>query len=239
MTYEKIFEALYTLYRAEAQTPDSTDEEYTICMRLCNEAISRWANYDGVYWRELFTNLSDSAQSTPALVTTLSTGVSTYDCPTNMREAGGLIKVLGTNGQVQTTYKILNVEEVQFMSLTAKFAYFTGNPSSGYKLHLNPAPDASLNGLSFDYVYYKKPTIFTGASDMTEVADPYFIVHRALAQRLRISRNYPAYQTAMRDAEEALKVMQLDNNSGTWANPWTLTDRSGVVIGKPEGGFFA
>lgn len=238
MDYDAIFEALYTLYRAEADTPDNSDDEYTICMRLANEAINRWANYDGTYWKELFTTLGDSAQVTPALVTTLSTGVKDYACPTDMREAGGLIRVYNANGKTQQTYRILNPEQVQFASEAATYAYFTGNPSQGFTLHLNQAPSSTLNGLTFDYVYYKKPTELTAGASTTEMANPYFIVHRALAQRFRASRNNSGYKTAMNDAEDALKIMQMDNNQGTWDNPWELTDRSGTVFGQSAGGGF-
>ena len=54
-TYSDIFTAYYTLYRSEATVPASTDDEYTIGLRFANEAISRWANYDSTYWKELFT----------------------------------------------------------------------------------------------------------------------------------------------------------------------------------------
>ena len=238
MDYDSIFQALYTLYRAESDTPDSTDDEYTICMRLANEAINRWANYDGTYWKELFTTLQDSTQVSPALVTTITTGTRSYICPTDMREAGGLIRVKNASGNTVRTYRIINPEQVQFASESSTYAYFTGNPGQGFTLHLNPAPDTSVNGLEFDYVYYKKPTEFSTGTDITEMANPYFIVHRALAQRFRASRNNAGYQTAMRDGEDALKIMQMGGGSGTWDNPWELADRSGTVFGESSGGGF-
>ena len=51
-----------------------------------------------------------------------------------------------------------------------------------------------------------------------------------LAQRFRVSRN-PYYSSALRDAEAAIKVMQMDNNSGSWANPWAVADNSGSSWG--------
>lgn len=236
MTYDNIFEALYTLYRAESDTPASTDDEYTICLRLANEAINRWSNYDGVYWKELFTTLQDSAQVSPALVTTLTASTTAYVAPSDMKEAGGLMRVRNADGKTVRTYRIVNPEEVQFKSDSASYVYFTGNPTTGFTMHLSQAPDTSVIGLEFDYVYYKKPTEFTTGTDKTEMANPYFIVHRALAQRFRASRNTVGYQTAMRDAEDALKVMKMDNDSGTWDNPWSLTDNSGTVFGQESGG---
>ena len=62
------------------------------------------------------------------------------------------------------------------------------------------------------------------------MANPYFVVHRILANQFRASRN-PFYTAAKADAENAIKVMQMHNNSGTWANPWSMSDTSGTAWG--------
>jgi hypothetical protein len=226
MTFTEIFTAYYTLYRSEATVPDSTDDEYTIGMRLANEAIKHWANYDGTYWKELYNTLQDADDGTK-LITTATTD---YEAPSDMREAGGFVKVKDSSGNTQQTYQILEPQEVQFKTDRSTYAYFTGDPNNGFTLHLNPAPPSSLSGLSIDYVYYKQPTEFATGSDVTEMADPYFIVHRMLANRFRASRN-PYYQSAMNESENSLRKMQLDNNSGTFANPFKLSDNSGTVFG--------
>lgn len=198
---------------------------------FANNAINRWANYDGTYWKELFTTLRSSTQVSPALVTTITTGTTTYTAPTDMREVGGFVRVNTSTGTLFQKYPIINVEEVQFRDDMSTYCYFTGNPTAGFVMHLNPAPTASLNGLTFDYVYYKKATSFTAGSSTTEMANPYFIVHHMLYPRFRASRN-PYMNTALRDAEEALKNMQQDNNSGTWADPWSISDTSGTIFGE-------
>lgn len=230
MEWSEIFEQFYTLYRGEADVPTSTDDEYTVALALSTEAINRWANYDGTYWKELFTTLQESTQVLPALVTTIATGVSTYAAPTDMREAGGFVRLKDADGNTTWSYPIKEVQDVQNMPDTANYCYFTGNPNSGFTLHLNPAPEAHLNGLEIDYVYYKKPTLMTTATDKPDMADPMFIVHRMLANRFRVSRN-PYYSSAKIDAEDCLKTMQLGNNSGTWTNPWSLNDPTGSVWG--------
>lgn len=230
MTYDDIFAAYYTQYRLESEIPDSTDDEYTIGLRLANEAINRWSNYDGTYWKELFTTLQASTQVSPALVTTITAGTTTYTAPTDFKEAGGSVRLLNSDGVIQRRYQIINPEEVQFKDQNAQFAYFTGSPSTGFVLNLNTAPDSALNGMDIDYDYYKKPTEFTTGTDISEMSEPYFIVHRMLANRFRGSRN-PYYTSAKADAEDVLKTMQLDNNSGTWANPWQLADTSGTSWG--------
>ena len=222
MNFTQIFTAYYRLYRAEAEVPLSTDDEYTIALSYANNAINRWANYDATYWKELFTT---AQQNSTGGVVTITSGTSTYACPTAMREAGGKVQIKNAQSQIVQKYPILEPQQAQFQDSNSTYAYFTGNPTAGFTLNLNPAPQTSLNGLLIDYVYYKKPTEFTTGASTTEMANPYFIVHHMLYPRLRASRN-PYMNTALRDAEEALKNMQQDNNSGTWSNPWNVSDTS-------------
>lgn len=292
LTYDEIFTAYYSLFRADSDVPASTDDEYTVGMRLANEAIARWANYDGVYWKELFsTNQTDGSGSQ-----TIVTGDQTYAAPTNFKEAGGFVKVNNSDGNEVKRYPIIEPHEAQFMGNDTTYCYFTrgsqfystGTASqsgttvtgsgttwtsamvgmqfvfatgesatitafssttsltvsvsqtvasttyhidtTGYVLNLSPAPNSDLNGMDVDYVYYKNPTIFTTGTSVTEMANPYFIVHRMLGQQFRASRN-PYYASALRDSEDTLKIMQTNNNSGTWSNPWEMADRSGTSWG--------
>lgn len=225
--FDDIFEAYYALYRAEEDTPASSDAEYTIALRLANEAINRWENYDGVKWQPLYSTHQTENTGTQ----TISTGVKTYTAATNMRSAGGFVRVNDADGNMVQRYPIIEPQEAQFRDDNSNYAYFTGNPNNGFTLHINPAPPASLNGLDIDYVLYKKATRFTTGTDKTQVPDLYYIVHRMLANRFRISRN-PYYNTALRDAENALRQMKMDNDAGTWANPWKLADNSGSSWGS-------
>jgi hypothetical protein len=292
MNFTELFEAYYNLYRAEADTPAATDDEYTVAIRLANEAINRWANYDGTYWKELFTtNQLDNSSGTQ----TITTGTSIYTAPVNFKEAGGTIRITNTDGTART-YPIIETNEVQFQADGANYAYFrpnltyysTGTASQAttvitgvgttwtadmvgmefqfvtgetatisafvnattltasvsqtvasgtyriisrkYNLVLNPVPDDAINGMNIDYDYYQKPTLITNGETITECPEPYFIINRMLAQRFRISRN-PYYSSAKADAEDALKTMQMSNNSGSWANPWKVADNSGSSWG--------
>lgn len=224
--YDDIFEAYYALYRAEEDTPASTDAEYTIGLRLANEAINRWESYDSTYWKELFSTHQTENTGTQ----TISTGVRTYTAATAMREAGGFVRVNDSAGNIVQKYPLIEPQEAQFRDDNSTFAYFTGNPSAGFTLRINPAPPSSLNGLDIDYVLYKKATRLTTGASTTEVPDLYYIVHRMLANRFRVSRN-PYYNSALRDAENALRQMKMDNDSGSWANPWKLADNSGSQWG--------
>lgn len=227
MTFTQIFTAYWTQYRADADVPASTDDEFTIAMRLANEALNHWATYDATYWKELWTtNQLDGSGAQ-----TITTADTTYSVASNFREAGGSVKVKNSSGKTVQNYPIINPEEAQFKGDNDTYAYFSGNLKDGFTLNLNPAPASSLNGMDIDYVYYKTPTEYTAAGDTSEVPNPYFIVHRILANRFRASRN-PYYEDAIRDAENALGKMKIDNDSGTWANPWSLADNSGSEWGS-------
>lgn len=293
MDYDAVFTAYYTLFRADSDIPTSSDDEYTVGMRLANEAINYWSNYDGTYWKELFTtNQLDNSSGTQ----TISTGVTVYTAPANFREAGGNVRVKDSSGNTLQTYPIADPNQVQFLDTHSTFAYFRPNLtyystgtasqstttitgsgttwtsamtgmtiefvtgetatityasattltasvsqtvasgtyriiSTGTNLVINPAPTSALNGLDVDYDYYKKPTLFTTGVSKTEMADPYFIVNRMLAQQFRAARN-PYYTSALKDSENTIRVMQIDNNSGNWANPWTVADNSGAQWGS-------
>lgn len=227
MDYTSIFTAYYSQFRADSDVPDSASDEYIVGMRMANEAINRWQNYDGMYWPELFT----TAQANPTGgVVTITTGTKDYVAPTAFREAGGFVKVVNAAGNAVKSYPIINPQEAQFKDDSSTYCYFTKAVSGVTTLRLNPVPNASINGLAIDYVYYKNPTEFTAGASKTEMSDPYFIVHRMLANQFRAARN-PYYGSAKSDAENALKQMQIDANSGSWANPWSQADNSGTVWG--------
>ena len=228
MTYDEIFEAYYNLYRAEVNTPASTDDEYTIGLRLANEAVNRWARYDNTYWKELFNTLQDADDG----IKTITTSKTTYAAPSDMQEVGGSVNILDSDNNVIETYPIIEPHEAQFLADDTVYSYFTGDPSNEFIMHINPSPTSTLDSKSIDYVYYKKPTEFESGSDVSEMSNPHFIIHRMLAQRFRVTRNYSAYQTAFRDAEDALKNMKTTNDSGNWAAPWKVADNSGTVWGK-------
>src|SRR3990167_3981176 len=120
-TFDNIFQAYYSLYRTDSDVPASTDDEYTVGMRLANEAINRWANYDGVYWKELFTTLQTDGGGTQ----TVSTGTTAYLAPFNFREAGGFVKVNNSNGNEIQRYPIIEPQEAQFKGDNSEYCYFT------------------------------------------------------------------------------------------------------------------
>jgi hypothetical protein len=226
MDFDSIWTAYYSLFRADSDIPASTEDEYTVGMRMANEALNRWANYDGVYWKELY----DTNQTDGTGVQTVTTGTTTYAAPTNFKEAGGYVRLLNSDGVVQHRYPILDPNETQFTTTLNNYCYFTGNPKDGYTLHLSPSPPSNYDGWDIEYDYYKKPTEYSTGATVSEIPDPYFVVHRMLANQFRAARN-PYYSSAKADAENALRQMKIDNDSGTWASPWSQADNSGTRWG--------
>lgn len=227
MTFTEIFTAYYNLYRTDNSIPTLTDDEYAVGLRLANEAVNRWAFYDNTMWKVLFNTLQDADDGTKTIVTS----TQTYDAPSDMQDVGGFVRVNDANGNTVQNYPILEPQDVQFQSDQHTYAYFTGDPANGFTLHLNPAPPSALNGLDIDYVYYKQPTLFASGNDVSECPDPYFIVNRMLSQQFRASRN-PYYGSAKGDAENSLSQMKMTNDSGNWANPWSVQDKSGNRWGE-------
>lgn len=223
MTQDELFAAYYLQYRTEADTPNSEDDEYIVFTGLANEAINRWSNYDNTFWKELWQTLVLSGDGDQQLIA----GQNEYECPDDMRIAGGKIRIFNSEGRTVKRIPIIEPQDVQFQSDMANYCFFTGDPNNGFTLTINGDITPEMDGLNMNYVYYRKPDLFARSSgnDLPQMSQPYFIVHRALANRFRGSRN-PYYQSAKNDAEDILKTMQMENNSGTWADPWKLADNS-------------
>lgn len=293
MNFDQIWTAFYSQFRADADVPASTDDEYTVGVTLANEAINRWSRYDGTLWDDLYdTNQNDGSGSQ-----TITTADTSYAAPTNFLNSGGFIKVLDSSGNIAQKYPIIKPNQVQFKGDTEAYAYFTRSPlfynigtasqsattitgsgttwtsamigmqflfvtgetatitaftsttsltasvsqtvasaayrilTAKYQLNVNPAPTATLNGMDIDYLYYKEPLTYTAGASITEISDPYFVVHRMLASQFRAARN-PYYSSAKTDAENALKQLQIKNNSGDWADTPELADNSGMQWGS-------
>lgn len=229
MDQDELFAAYYVQYRTEAITPNSTDDEYIIFTGIANEAINRWANYDNTFWKELWQTLQIAGDGDLQLVA----GQNEYVAPDDMRIAGGKIRIFDSNGATRLRIPIIEPQDAQFMSDTAKYAFFTGDPNNGFTLTINGDITSDLDGLNMNYVYYRKPDLLTqgGTGDLVQMSQPYFIVHRSLSTRFRGSRN-PYYLSAKNDAEDILRTMQMENNSGTWADPWKLADNSTGRFGE-------
>jgi len=216
MTFEEIFSTYYIEFRADSDVPDITDPEYLMAKKFANVAINKWKQVDGVLWNELWTSRAISEEGDDTIVA----GQLEYEAPDDFVFPGGYIR-LGGGDQSSQILQVYSPEEAQTMRGT--FAYFTGNPADGYMLRLSSVAD-NLAGLAIDYDYYRAPVLMENASDIPDMADPYFIVNSMLADRFRGARNFPAYQTAKRDADSALQNMITRNAMGTPTRGWTIRD---------------
>lgn len=216
MNFSDIFSTYYIEFRADSDVPDITDPEYLMALRFANVAINKWKQVDGVLWNELWTTRADADDGDSTIVA----GQLDYAAPDDFVYPGGYIRLGGVD-QSSQTLQIYSPEEAQTMRGT--FAYFLGNPADGYTLRLSNVAD-NLAGLAIDYDYYRAPTLMTSGTDIPDMADPYFIVNSMLADRFRGARNFPAYQTAKRDADQALQSMITRNSMGTPTRGWTIRD---------------
>ena len=93
---------------------------------------------------------------------------------------------------------------------SASVAYYTGGANTGYFLNMN-GYNTSYNGEAVDFAYYKKPTLMTSATSVPEMSDPNYMIQKMLALRSSNERNGFVFQTADRDATQALQNMVLSN----------------------------
>jgi hypothetical protein len=228
MTFQDVYTGFYTRYLGDQLvTFDIADPEYAIAIQHYNTAVRRWENVDGVLWDELWTTLQASTQSSPVLVKTYTSGTTTYAAPTDMSEPGGYITL---GGPTSPTFRIpiVDSQDIQALSNSAPYAYYTGDRHNGYTLHINTgSSDAQYNGYAIDYPYYKKATYLTTAeigTTVVQMRDPEFAISTMLSLRFGESRNYPSQQVADRDAAQSLASMEVRNAMGTPHNTWTVAD---------------
>jgi hypothetical protein len=240
--YQAIFQEYYALFRGDNSIPGITDPEWAIGVYAGNRAIRRWANVDGEEWDVLwdvatnngFAQTYNSSSNSPVLTS--------YACPVNMARPGGFIQMTDPVSGSYIHIGVVKLQDVQFQTASAPWAYFTGGIQTGWTLWLN-FMGTSNNGWAINFPMYKKPTYFNssftpseGAPDgtgnvletgstVTECPDPSFIINSMLGARLFSTRN-PFFQQANKDSEVALKGMQIKNGTGTPGNTWNLNDNN-------------
>lgn len=240
MDFNAIFREYYTLFRGDSTIPTTTDPEWAIGVREGNSAIRRWANVDGEEWDVLWTIASAEGFGETYTGTSASPTITTYDCPDNMSHPGGYITMTDPVSGTFIRISVCKLQDVQSMSQSAPFAYFTGGEQEGYQMTLHFS-GSSNNGWTLDFPMYKTPTYFDDSlaadgvsvnedgSTVTEVPDSNFIINSMLAKRLFQTRN-PFFQQAKADSEVNLKNMQQKNGIGTPGSPWNLNDSNKTGI---------
>jgi len=202
-TESNLVDIIYSEYENDDDTWSATSAEYLTARRLCKAAIMRWEYLEGTRWPELFVKLEDAADGD----TTTTAGDFEYACPTNMRippQVGDYVRINGVVFPVVPLTKIQTLTDNQ-----DKFCYFTGNPSVGYTLNINPNVTLST-GDTIAYEYYKNATYFTTTTSSTEMSNPMFIVHFVLHKLYRNDGLLNESREELQIAENILQEMRAD-----------------------------
>lgn len=236
MDFDDIFAEYYAQFRGQGTTiPVFGEREYTTAIYLANAGIKKWDRVDGELWRELMTT---AAEQTTGVWATLSRslidGTLTYPAPTNMRKPPAFVRI-GT-----TDYPVIKPYEAQNYTADSSIIWFSGGANTGYTMHVGSNLATNAAGSTIDYIYIKKPTLFTiattPAAQIPDMSDPGFLIAWMLRLRFKAARNGMGFKISDADAKEMLMAMRIENSSGTWGNSDNFGDLkgySGWGVNKP------
>ena len=226
LTLDGIQESIHSFYEGDVDVPASSDDDYTVRTRLCNAAINRWEQEDGILWNELWVKLSDAADGTKTTTTAL-----TYACPTDFAFPGGFVRLYTTAGQ-STYYSVIEPGKAQLWdNENHKVCWFTGSPQDTYTLNFLDAP---VSGQTISYEYYKTADTLSDTTDVPEMKDPYFIVYYVVSRLYELDNRVSLSQKAFQEAEQRMSQMRTKNMQSTW-NQESRVDDSDSLMGY--GGF--
>lgn len=227
MQYVEIFTAYFSQFRGQSTSiPTFSDREFKSGIQIGNSAIRTWERVDGQLWRELIVTAQQQDVVTWPLVDRTVTGL-TLNPPKNMRKPPAFVVFKNGNGG---TYEVpvAPPQEAQNSSPLSGFIWFEGGANGGYKMHLTDMLASQYAGWSINYVYVKKATLLTVATDpsamVVEMSDPEFMIQKMVELRSRPARNGFLYKTASADAKVALLNMKIENDSGVWGNSDRMRD---------------
>lgn len=205
MTEAQAQTILANLYDGSATAPDTTDTDYTYRLNLLNVGIQVHEN-EKTDWNELYDTLAAAADGTK----TTTAGTASYSTPTKFQHIVGYARIDDENG-TEVEYPIVPVWKVQlYINDTAsRFAYITGNTSSGYKVNFRPTPTASSRDINYEF--YKTATLLTAPDSKFEMSDPYFAIYYALSVMFENDGEGDRATKALAQANDRLRLMKLRN----------------------------
>lgn len=239
MTFAEIFAEYYSQFRGQGGSiPSYGAREYTTAIQLANASIREWDRVDGELWRELIDNATAQDVSVwPADQRTVD-GL-TMTTPNNMRKTPAKVRFSNGDGHFDVT--VIPPQEAQKYSPNSSVVWFEGGANNGYTMHLGGSLSTQYAGWTVDYVYYKKPTLFTiattPATQTPEMSDPGFLINSMLRKRFMNSRNGMGFKIADSNAKQALINMKIENSSGVWGNSDRLRELSGAQGWGVNSGF--
>lgn len=218
MNFEEIFYEYFTQFRGQATSvPVFGDREYNLAIPIANNAIRKWDRADGTLWRELISRASDQTTDNWATANrTLLDGTVAYAAPINMRKPPR--KVYLYEGGNYVEIPVIEPDRMAGLNELSNAVSFLGSANTGYTMYMTAALATTYAGRSIDYLYYRKPTMFTTATTpaaiVPDMSDPNFIVQDMLVSRFTQSRNGFGVKVADREAKIALVNMKIENSSG-------------------------
>lgn len=218
MTFADVFAEYYVQFRGQAtQIPTFADREFKLAIYIGNNAIRKWDRVDGTLWNELYARATDQSTDDWATVNrTIADGTVSYDCPINMRKPPKEVWVY--TGTTYNRLPVIDAKELSGLSELSNAVTFLGSANTGYTLHLTASLSSQYAGRSFDYLYYRKPTLLTTATDPSaievDMSDPNFMVQDMLVSRHTQTRNGFGVRVANAEAKAALLNMKIENSSG-------------------------
>lgn len=227
-TEEDLQAAIHAEYEGDADTPNSSDDEYLYRRVLMNTAVNRWENNLGTLWNELWT---DTVQDATGATVTLATGTADYACPTNFRFPGGYVFIMDGTARLKTL-PVIKPEDAQSLSTGGEYAHFKGNYNSGHEVVVPAGIAETYNGKTLKYDFYKRATKFDSTDDVPEMGDPYYIVHSVVATLYKSDNNTAFYTAHLRDAEDRLRQMTVMNmQQGHFQSDLNNNDATSGILG--------
>lgn len=230
MDFSEIFAGYFSQFRGQATAiPGFGDREYKFAIQLGNSAIRTWDRVDGQLWRELI--VSASSQEVGVWATadrSINSASVSYVVPNNMRKPPAFVRFSNSNNNGYHDVPTIPPQEAKSYSDLSSVVWFEGGANTGYTMHIGQNIATQYDTWTVDYIYVKKPTMLTTATDpsaiVVDMSDPEFMVQKMVELRSRPARNGFLYKTASADAKTALLNMKIENDSGVWGNSDRMRD---------------
>jgi len=172
MTTAEILKQIHVIYEGDDDAPTAGDEDYQIRLTLINLAIKEWETTPHVKWRCLVTWLHDTSDETYSL----DTENNCINLPADFSQTFDGVIYLGDQAITE-----INPEEYLAVSDTeTPHFYITGNQADGYKARFVNA--LVSEGENVDLCYIKRAKEMIEGTDIPELDDPTYIIHRVVAE---------------------------------------------------------
>lgn len=201
-TLQEIQDQINTLVANDADTPETTDEEWDTRLNLIKTAIGNWGMTQDVMWQELWKTYTHGSTVSASRTYTLSI--------TDYRYKGRKKKIYITlDGQENDIPWIDPSESDTYEDAGIKAAYITGNQNDGFVLNLTwlPADGDGYFGGTIVFEYYKYPFVPAATTDKVEMPNSNYIVFWVAAIKSLLESQNNKYAVFDGQATEAMENM--------------------------------